>query len=490
MAIPIISAGNYGFPFKLAARIAIASLGNALLSWRSEDPEMFDRALLNRIYFCVYNPDPAKYDANFREAKKIWKEYALILSRNHRVVYQNSFLAHIRYMVEIKRYDEQRGYFSVTKGFRFLLLLLRIIFMPIVLLKDGIGKYDWQKRRIVVEWVAFVKLLLPAVTLIYIFVTRRMAGADSVTYIVSGITLYMMLDTLTYLLVLIVHADIQRPSANIIRTYTSLIAQQTRLSEWAEMVRNCQNRPQGMKIEEWCQQHDITKASYYWRLRKVREAFLATAGNTPDFIEVPFLVIQSETIEPKHKTVAVIRGKNHLTFEITDQASASFLRTLFLRLNSLNYTQRQIAASVHSSRNTISEVLYLADAKGLRWPLDDTVTNQEIMSLLYPQRKDAVNPRKEPDYSYIHKELAKPGVNLSLLWPEYCSKCDSEGCTPYMYSQFCDKYRHWARLTKATMRIKLQMSSTFLPYTLKKSLPHDVKKFLPRHVKKLLTLWL
>lgn len=50
-------------------------------------------------------------------------------------------------------------------------------------------------------------------------------------------------------------------------SHTSLVAQQTRLSEWAEMVRNCQNRPQGMKIEEWCQQHDITKASYYWRLR-------------------------------------------------------------------------------------------------------------------------------------------------------------------------------------------------------------------------------
>jgi len=28
-----------------------------------------------------------------------------------------------------------------------------------------------------------------------------------------------------------------------------------------------------------------------------------------------------------------------------------------LRLNSLNYTQRQIAASVHSSRNTIREVV-------------------------------------------------------------------------------------------------------------------------------------
>ena len=60
------------------------------------------------------------------------------------------------------------------------------------------------------------------------------------------------------------------------KSHTSLVTQQTRLSGWAELVRDCQNRPQGMKIDEWCQLHDITKASYYWRLRKVREAFLAT----------------------------------------------------------------------------------------------------------------------------------------------------------------------------------------------------------------------
>lgn len=222
VAIPIISSGNYGFPFGLAVRIAIASLGNALLSWRSEDPEMFDRSLLNQIYLCIYNPNPAKHNKNFNEAMDIWRGYRLSLSRNHRVVYQNSFLAHIRYMAEIIRYDERRGYFSVTKWFRFALLLLRIIFMPVVLLKDWIGKYDWQKRRIVVEWVAFVKLLFPAVVLIYIYVTRKTAGEDIVTYTVSGIMIYMMLDTLTYLLVLIIHADIQRPSANIIRSLTFL----------------------------------------------------------------------------------------------------------------------------------------------------------------------------------------------------------------------------------------------------------------------------
>lgn len=143
-----------------------------------------------------------------------------------------------------------------------------------------------------------------------------------------------------------------------------------------------------------------------------------------------------------------------------------------LRLNSLKYTQRQIAASVHSSRNTISEVVHLAEEKGLNWPLDDTITNEEIRALLYPDRLDAVNPRKEPDYNYIHKELAKPGVNLTLLWTEYCSTCNAEGNTPYMYSQFCDKYRRWARVTKATMRIKhkpgevmqVDWAGTTIPY--------------------------
>ncbi len=60
-------------------------------------------------------------------------------------------------------------------------------------------------------------------------------------------------------------------------------------------------------------------------------------------------------------------------------------------------------------------MLHLAQVNGLDWPLSDTVISETIMVLLYPDRLDAVNPRKEPDYSYIHRELAKPGVNLSLL---------------------------------------------------------------------------
>ena len=124
-----------------------------------------------------------------------------------------------------------------------------------------------------------------------------------------------------------------------------------------------------------------------------------------------------------------------------------------LRLRSLGNSQRQIAASVHSSRDTVSEVFKLAEEHNVAWPLDDAMTDRALYALLYPDRASQTE-RKEPDYQYIHNELAKDGVTLTLLWSEYCESCYEEGTTPYMSTQFCDKYRRWAKLTKATMRIK------------------------------------
>ncbi len=55
---------------------------------------------------------------------------------------------------------------------------------------------------------------------------------------------------------------------------TTVVAVQYRLKEWAEQIRECQNRPTGMSVIDWCAGHGITKANYYYRLRRVREACL------------------------------------------------------------------------------------------------------------------------------------------------------------------------------------------------------------------------
>ena len=57
---------------------------------------------------------------------------------------------------------------------------------------------------------------------------------------------------------------------------TALMAEQCRLQEWAAQIRDCQSRPSGMSVVEWCAGHGITKADYYYRLRRVRKACLET----------------------------------------------------------------------------------------------------------------------------------------------------------------------------------------------------------------------
>ena len=54
----------------------------------------------------------------------------------------------------------------------------------------------------------------------------------------------------------------------------SMVAADFRLQEWAAQIRECQSRPAGMSIVGWCACHGITKANYYYRLRRVREACL------------------------------------------------------------------------------------------------------------------------------------------------------------------------------------------------------------------------
>lgn len=55
---------------------------------------------------------------------------------------------------------------------------------------------------------------------------------------------------------------------------TSLVARQYRLREWASMIRECSQRPVGMSVDEWCNNHSITKANYYYRMKQVRKACL------------------------------------------------------------------------------------------------------------------------------------------------------------------------------------------------------------------------
>lgn len=124
-----------------------------------------------------------------------------------------------------------------------------------------------------------------------------------------------------------------------------------------------------------------------------------------------------------------------------------------LRLHSQGVSQRGIAASCQCSRTTIRNVVERAERHEISWPFDKNMTDADLQELLFPEKRSQSN-RKIPDCEYIHKEMAKSGVTLSLLWQEYHEQCRFNGEIPLMYSQFCRYYHKYANTTKATMRIK------------------------------------
>lgn len=43
----------------------------------------------------------------------------------------------------------------------------------------------------------------------------------------------------------------------------SRIARNVRLQEWADMIHECNNRPDDMTVTQWCSEHGISKCNYY-----------------------------------------------------------------------------------------------------------------------------------------------------------------------------------------------------------------------------------
>lgn len=215
MAIPVIGAGEYGFPFKLAVRIALATVGNALVEWKRRDCERFNAAGIQQIFFYVYDKDSSRGKAFYEYAECVRKRYLGLFEKDKKVVFQFSLRAHLQYLLEIYRNDGKRGYFSVAWAFRLLLMVVRIPFLIPMFIKDLAGGECWERRRTCVEYIALAKMLLP---LAFCYVEYKNPG----TYWLMAVVIYCMCDTVTYLLTLILLADIQKPSANVIRSMVML----------------------------------------------------------------------------------------------------------------------------------------------------------------------------------------------------------------------------------------------------------------------------
>lgn len=91
---------------------------------------------------------------------------------------------------------------------------------------------------------------------------------------------------------------------------TKLATTQIRLTEWAAIIKDC--KASGLKVDEYCQQHNLSRDAYYYWLRKVKEAALQQAG----FVELP--APKNETVPATDFTTQLIIKTGGVEISIND----------------------------------------------------------------------------------------------------------------------------------------------------------------------------
>lgn len=113
---------------------------------------------------------------------------------------------------------------------------------------------------------------------------------------------------------------------------------------------------------------------------------------------------------------------------------------LILELLENQVSQREISRTRKISRHSISNVNRIAKELGITYHDVKDKTDNDVYHMFFPDKFSNENMYKLPDYTTVHSELKRTGVNLKLLWQEYKDECNKSDEISMGYSKFCDGY--------------------------------------------------
>lgn len=98
------------------------------------------------------------------------------------------------------------------------------------------------------------------------------------------------------------------------------------------MVRECNQRPYGMSVSEWCQENSITTANYYYRMSQVRKACMNPIPSETieqSIVPIPTELMNSETSAleesvPRKESYIEISAHG-MTLKITEDTASSLI---------------------------------------------------------------------------------------------------------------------------------------------------------------------
>lgn len=111
-----------------------------------------------------------------------------------------------------------------------------------------------------------------------------------------------------------------------------------RLNQWTEIIREC--RSSGQTVTAWCNDHDINPKSYYYWLRRVREAAcealpaIPSENNTIVPVDIPVSAAGINSVAHKSSPDILLRFGS-ITLELHNNASEALIENTLRALQNV-----------------------------------------------------------------------------------------------------------------------------------------------------------
>ena len=123
---------------------------------------------------------------------------------------------------------------------------------------------------------------------------------------------------------------------------------------------------------------------------------------------------------------------------------------LILELRAAQVSQREICRTRKMSQHSVGEVYKIANQLEITYDDIKDKSEEEVYQLFFPDKHTIETLFTLPDYTYVHKELKRTGVNLKLLWNEYKDNCFQTNTISVGYTKFCEGYSDYVMKNSLT----------------------------------------
>jgi transposase len=112
----------------------------------------------------------------------------------------------------------------------------------------------------------------------------------------------------------------------------------------------------------------------------------------------------------------------------------------------------EIARALQLSKGVAAKYVDLARQCNLDGAAIEILDEAQLASHLLAQNKVAQRSSQYvlPNFARVHQELKNKCMTLQLLWHEYVASADGK---TYSYSAFCERYSHFRKILKHSMRM-------------------------------------